>query len=124
MPQPVKLSDALLLEARTTGAIMQRSMAGQIEFWATLGRAVERVSNRTQLEHLQQRAALPLSTIVSTISTPEGRQRLQSHLDSRPSPRFTPHPTLASTFIRETADGKRTTGRFHQGKFQPRKPAK
>ena len=124
MPQPVKLSDALILEARTTGAVMQRSMAGQIEFWATIGRAVERVSNRLQLEHLQQRAAIPVSTIVSTINTPEGRHRLQTHLDSRPFPRFIPHPTLADTFIREAADGTRTMGRFQQGKFRPRKSAK
>lgn len=103
---------------------MQRSMAGQIEFWATLGRAVERVSNRTQLEHLQQRAAIPLSTIVSTIDRLEGRKRLQTHLESRPFPRFSPHPTFASTFIRESANGTRCIGRFHQGKFQPRKSAK
>ena len=38
MSQPVKLSDGLVLDARLTGEVFQRSIAGQIEFWARLGR--------------------------------------------------------------------------------------
>lgn len=34
MSQPVKLSDGLVLDARITGEIAERSIAGQIEFWA------------------------------------------------------------------------------------------
>ncbi len=41
MSQPVKLSDGLVLDARLTGEIAERSIAGQIEFWANLGRAIE-----------------------------------------------------------------------------------
>ena len=40
MSQPVKVSDALMLDARVAGEIVERSMAGQIEFWAKLGRAL------------------------------------------------------------------------------------
>jgi hypothetical protein len=39
--QPVELSDSLVLDARLTGEVAQRSIAGQIEFWASLGRAIE-----------------------------------------------------------------------------------
>ena len=41
MSQPVKLSDKLVLDARVTAEIAERSIAGQIEFWAQLGRAIE-----------------------------------------------------------------------------------
>ena len=41
MSQPVKLSDVLVLDARLTGQIAERSIAGQIEYWANLGRAIE-----------------------------------------------------------------------------------
>ena len=41
MGQPVKLSDELVLDARLTGEIAERSLAGQIEYWAKLGRAAE-----------------------------------------------------------------------------------
>ena len=41
MSQPVKLSDDLVLDARLAGELLERSIAGQIEFWAQLGRAME-----------------------------------------------------------------------------------
>ena len=41
MGQPVKLSDTLILDARVVGKAAERSIAGQIEFWARVGRAVE-----------------------------------------------------------------------------------
>jgi hypothetical protein len=118
MGQPVKLSDALVTEARIAGEAMQRSIAGQVEFWARIGKSVERVANRRQIERLQARAALPLSHIVVTIDAPEGRDRLKSYLDNRPFPRFTAHPELPRTYIREDADGSWVVGRFHQGVFE------
>jgi hypothetical protein len=118
MGQPVKLSDSLVMEARIAGASMERSIAGQIEFWATVGRALERVASRTQIERVQRNAALPLSEIVATVNEPAGRARLQAYLDSRPFPRFAAHPTLARMFYREDADGSRTLGRFVRGVFE------
>ena len=41
MPQPVKLSDPLVDAARAAAQDAERSLAGQIEHWARLGRAVE-----------------------------------------------------------------------------------
>ena len=38
MSQPVKLSDSLVLDARLAGEAVERSIAGQVEFWARLGR--------------------------------------------------------------------------------------
>ena len=43
LSQPVKLSDALVLDARLAGEAVERSIAGQVEFWAAiraLGRAI------------------------------------------------------------------------------------
>jgi hypothetical protein len=119
MGQPVKLSDELVMRARAAGATLERSIAGQVEHWAKIGEAVERVANRTQIERLQARAAMPLSEIVKTINAPAGRARLQAYLDSRPFPRFSAHPTLPRTFIREEADGRRIAGRFQLGVFEP-----
>ena len=77
------------------------------------------MSNRIQIERLQQRAVLSLSEIVATVEAPEGRARLATYLENRPYPRFQPHPELARTFIREDADGSRMIGRFRHGAFEP-----
>jgi ParD-like antitoxin of type II bacterial toxin-antitoxin system len=119
MGQPVKLSDEIILEARIAGAAMGRSIAGQVEFWAKVGRDLERVANRTQIERLHERATLPLSEIVATVNGPAGRARLKAYLESRPFPRFSAHPEHARVFIREDSDGTRTVGRFNQGVFKP-----
>ena len=119
MSQPVKLSDALVLEARIAGAAMERSIAGQVEFWAKIGKAVERLASGGQLARINDKAAVPLSEVLATIHQPAGRKQLDAYLNTRPFPRFSAHPELADTFILEDADGRRTIGRFVGGEFEP-----
>jgi hypothetical protein len=112
MPQPVKISDALLLDARIASQTMNRSIAGQIEFWAQLGRSVERLMNGNEIHRLRAAAPPPkLSEIIGSIGTPEGRARLQAVLDSEPFPHFHPVPGEKRLFERVDEDGKRTIGR-------------
>jgi hypothetical protein len=83
MSQPVKLSDALVLDARLTGEIAERSIAGQIEFWSRLGRAIEPILQGAQSMALQRSGrAKPLSECLDTVDSPEGRQRVAEHLQA------------------------------------------
>ena len=41
MPQSVRLSDALVKQAKSVGEVMSRSCAGQIEYWAKIGKITE-----------------------------------------------------------------------------------
>ena len=61
MGQPVKLSEALVLDARLAGEITERSIASQIEFWARLGRAIEVVLRTDDILRLKQRGGCALS---------------------------------------------------------------
>lgn len=54
MPQPVKLSDPLINAARTVAPEADRSIAGQIEHWARLGRVAERVLTFDESAHLKR----------------------------------------------------------------------
>lgn len=119
MSQPVKLSDGLVLDARMAAVVMERSIAGQVEFWARLGKALEDVATGQQMAALQQAGTLPLSEIIETMNKPAGRKRLADYLNSLPFPRFSPHPKLAGTFVREAANGEKIIGRFKRGVFQP-----
>lgn len=120
MSQPVKLSDSLVLDARLAGEIEQRSIAGQVEFWATLGRTVDLMLNgRQRLQLRRNGAARPISECLAMVDTPEGRKRLHDHLASEPFPHFEPHPKRRGVLIRIEADGRRTVGRFVNREFQP-----
>jgi hypothetical protein len=118
MSQPVKLSDALVLDARLSGEIFQRSIAGQVEYWARLGRTLEDSLNGRQVRALREtKTAVPLSELVATIGTAEGQRRLAEHLRSLPFPHFEAHPTEQGLLIRTEQDGTRTAGRFVNRQF-------
>ena len=120
MSQPVKLSDSLVLDARTAGGVLERSIAGQVEFWARLGRSVERLLQGEQVLALcRDAAARPLSACLESVDSPEGRRRLAEVLNSRPFPHFKPHPRRRGLLIRTDEDGKRTVGRFVNRQFRP-----
>jgi predicted nucleotidyltransferase len=59
MPQPVKLSDPLINAARTIAPDTDRSIAGQIEHWARLGRAAEKVLSVEESLQLKREASAP-----------------------------------------------------------------
>src|SRR5271157_2268812 len=122
MSQPVKLSDEIVLDARLTGEIAERSIAGQIEFWAKLGRAIEPLLEGARALALQRAGAIrPLSQCLASVDSDEGRQRVSAYLNSRPFPHYEPAPDSAGLLVRIDADGTRTRGRFVGREFQAAK---
>ncbi len=125
MSQPVKLSDAIVLDARLAADVEQRSIAGQVEYWASLGKLVDALlDGRNRTEALQKSKTKPLSELVATIGTSEGDARLRAYLESEPFPHFEPHPTRKSILIRTDADGTHSIGRFVDKKFVVESQAK
>ena len=120
MSQPVKLSDSLILDARLTAEIAQRSIAGQIEFWAGLGRAVEGLLRGREVLALRKAdAARPLSACFETVDSPEGRQRVAEYLRTRPFPHYEAAAGHPGFLVRIDSDGSRTVGRFVNRRFEP-----
>jgi hypothetical protein len=113
MGQPVKISDELLLDARLTAELSERSIAGQIEFWAQLGRAIEPLLEGSRALALRRSGAVvPLSQCTAEINSAKGRRQLKEYLDSTPFPHFEPMPGRPGLLVRIDADGTRTVGRF------------
>jgi len=113
MSQPVKLSDALVLDARIAAEVQERSIAGQVEFWAKLGQAVEPMLSTRQASELRRTGkARPLSELLASVETPEGRARTNAYLESRPYPHYRQFPGEGRVYVRTDADGKETAGRF------------
>jgi hypothetical protein len=122
MGQPVKLSDVLVLDARLTGAIAERSIAGQIEYWANLGRAIEPLLQGTQALALCRKAATrPLFECLDSVDAPKGRKRLAKQLNALPFPHYKAAPNKPGFLVRIEASGKRTVGRFVNRRFETAK---
>jgi len=119
MSQPVKLSDGLVLDARLAAKVLERSIAGQVEFWARLGRAIEPLLQTPQVLALcRSAAAQPLSTCLASVDSPEGRQRVANFLRNQPFPHYLPDPAGSRLLIRIEADGGRSLGRFVNREFR------
>lgn len=118
MGQPVKLSDALVLDARIAGEAQERSIAGQVEFWAKLGQAVEPLlSSRKVIELRRTGKTKPLSELLGSVETAEGRKRTKTYLEGQPYPHYRQFPGRARVYIRTDADGRETVGRFVNRQF-------
>jgi hypothetical protein len=122
MSQPVKLSDEIVLDARVTAEVAERSIAGQIEFWAQLGRAIEPLLEGSRALALRRAGATrPLSECLGLVDSDAGRQRVRDYLDGRPFPHYEPVAESSGLLVRIDADGTRTLGRFVGREFQAAK---
>jgi hypothetical protein len=120
MGQPVKLSDELVLDARLTGEVSQRSIASQVEFWARLGRTAESLMRGREVLALKRSGdAQPLSAAIAMVGSPQGREQLNRHLAGRPFPHFEAAPEQPGLLVRIDEDGTRTIGRFVNRVFTP-----
>ncbi len=119
MSQPVKISDELILDARLIAEIAERSIAGQIEFWAQLGRAIEPLLEGSRALALRRAgAAVPLSERLASIDSAAGHRRVVEYLESRPFPHYQPIPGPPGLLVRVDSDGTRTVGRFVGREFR------
>jgi hypothetical protein len=124
MSQPVKVSDALLLDARIAGEVVERSIAGQIEFWAKIGRALEPLLRGEHVLALCRSGEVkPLAACLKSVDSSAGRRRVFEHLRAGPYPHYEAATESPGFLVRIEADGRRTVGRFVNRQFQPVKIA-
>jgi hypothetical protein len=113
MGQPVKLSDTLVLDARIAGEAQERSIAGQVEFWAKLGRSMELMLDGQQVMALRRSGgAQPLSEALASVDTPAGRKRVADVLANQPYPHYKQYSGQSGLLVRIDEDGTQTVGRF------------
>ena len=102
------------------GKTGHRSIAGQVEFWARLGEALEPLLQGVQVHALLKAgAASPLKACLDSADSPAGRRRVADYLKSQPFPHYAPAPGRQGLLTRTDAKGKRTVGRFVNRRFIP-----
>lgn len=100
-----------------TAKIADRSIAGQIEHWAQLGKAIEPLLRGAEVLALKKSGeARTLTDAISEIDSDAGRMRVREYLNRSPYPHFEPsdRPGL---LVKIDEDGTRTVGRFVNREF-------
>jgi ParD-like antitoxin of type II bacterial toxin-antitoxin system len=120
MGQAVKLSASLVADARAAGSVAERSIAGQIEYWARIGRAVGGVLDVEGALRLKHRAdGMSLADVLAPRSAEERRESLRAYTATQPFPHFEGVPGRKGLLAKIDADGTRTVGRFVGRVFRP-----
>jgi hypothetical protein len=118
MGLPIKISEDLALAARTEAATFERSIASQVEHWARIGRAVERILGHDQVAALKRQVgARELADAMRKASSEAGERRALEHVQKLGGPRYTADPSRRGGIVRIEPDGSRTRGRFVRRKF-------
>jgi hypothetical protein len=130
MGTPVKLSGTLVEAARGEAAAADRSLTAQIEHWATIGRAVEKLLPQAALASLKRlggaAAATPamarreaVDRLLDDLARSDDRSAAQKHLRALGGPRYGTDPKHPGLLMRIEPDGKRTFGRLEGRVFVP-----
>ena len=129
MPQPVKLSDQIVDAARASSAEADRSIAGQIEHWATLGRAIDGLLT-TELAGALKREkgavakVLPdpadrisLAAAIERVLDNSKTAGLSQALKASGRAIYATDPALPGFLVRTNPDGSKSVGRMVNRRF-------
>lgn len=130
MGTPVKLSGTLVEAARGEAAAADRSLTAQIEHWATIGRAVEKLVPQAALASLKRLGGASAATpamarreaagrLLDDLARSDDRNVVQRHLRALGGPRYGTDPKHPGLLVRIEPDGKRTLGRLEGRVFVP-----
>ncbi|MDR1990690.1 MAG: ParD-like family protein [Acidobacteriaceae bacterium] len=124
---PVKLSDELVESARSEAVHTDRSITGQIEHWAKLGRSVETALHHHELKALKRSPrTVPLTSeahhamqaaLAQVVA--ERDQRALARTLQRGRTVYQSGPAGSGLVERIASDGSRTLGRLVHRRFVP-----
>lgn len=130
MPTAIKISTELAEEARAAAADADRSLTGQIEHWARIGKSIEpRLSSAavaalkrsggelSALEDAEERARV-LAILASLQDTP--RDEVAAHLRLREKVFFEPDADHPDGLVKINPDGSRVPGFLEGHVFRER----
>lgn len=131
MGMPVKLSDELVLTARREAGLADRSITGQIEHWAKLGRAVESALKYPEMAALKRSGGDLEGAFAGDLKCASVRQTLESiaassdrtsalkKIQANSKPMYGSDPAFPGRIVRVNPDGTRTPGKFENRRFVP-----
>ena len=129
MPVAVKLSDSLAEAARAASEGADRSLTGQVEHWARLGKAVEPLFTPPTIAALKKSGGdlsaledeLERARIIGILNAFHGtsREALREKLNLSGKPLIEPDPNVSGGFIRFNPDGTSQKGIIQGREFVP-----
>ena len=115
---PLRIDGALIKEARASGEIFHRSIAQQLEHWATLGRALEAVLTLSSVEKLKKaKDSVSVDDLLAKANSSVGKKRTLALLAKKKGPLYGSKPGQPEILLQYRADGSKVSGQMVKGVF-------
>jgi hypothetical protein len=129
MANPMRINSALVLAAQREGQLQKRSVPKQIEYWAELGRVVERIIDLKDifavmqgLKHVKLESASSVAInpddVFHALEKTKKTKKLTEKLTSAPIYYEASKSKPGFLDKVDVKTGKRETGRFQNGEFK------
>ncbi len=128
MGMPVKITDDLVVAARAEARAAGRTMTGQIEHWAAIGRAVELLVTHSELLGIKSlQDVFPAAPrreevrrlLEGIVTDPDNRKEARALIHGAGRSVYETNPAYPGRIVRVSGDGTRTVGRFKNRQFVP-----
>jgi hypothetical protein len=115
---PLRLDSAFVNEARSSAAIMDRSVTAQVEFWAKLGRVAEAVFAHDRIRLIKETGLVQdLDILLAKVDTPEGRELAKAEIARHGAPVYGTDPAHPGLIVQRLPDGTKRLGWFVNRQF-------
>jgi hypothetical protein len=119
---PLRVDGALINEARASGNIFHRSIAQQVEHWATLGKALEAVLTVPSIAKIKSaQKPADLGHLLARASSPAGKKKTLALLAKKKGALYGGKPNHPDVLLQYAKDGRQIAGRMVNGAFVPAK---
>lgn len=113
---PLRIDGELIKEARVSGHLFHRSIAQQVEHWATLGKVFETVLSIKSVAKVKRLSdPINLDRILAQASSTAGKKRTLALLAKKKGPLYGIDPAKPGILLQYQADG--TALPVKKGKF-------
>ena len=115
---PLRIDGTLIKDARASGEIFHRSIAQQLEHWATLGKALEAVLTLSSVEKLKRaKDSVNVDDLLAKANSSAGKKRALALLAKKKGPLYGSKPGQPEILLQYRADGSKIAGQMVNGVF-------
>ena len=115
---PLRIDDELIKEARVSGQVFHRSIAQQVEHWASLGRVLEKVltvSSVAKVKNLNR--SVELDRALAGANSAVGRKKALTLLARKKGPLYGVKPDRPGVLLQYEPGKPAVAGEMIDGKF-------
>ncbi len=119
---PLRIDGELIKEARISGSISHRSIAQQLEHWASLGKALEGVLTVRSVAHIKNlKKPVDLGSLLAKAGSSAGKKRTLALLATKKGPLYGIKAERPGVLIKYPPDATTVAGHLSKGLFAPAK---